>query len=959
MVSPLRLSLWLALVTALRVQAAPITSTRLSLSLAPNTVGSSVTPEFVGMNAGHRPAGDTTWLAFAQLSGVNSMRLFGGNGLGKLKGKGPASVIQTANAFAGCALGSCFGANPMYILADSGSIANPLLGGEVQYGPPPNSSEALAGPWWGQSMLRQPVTDVDKYLAAVALLRTPAGHDVANAASFPYPPPWAFVEYANREGALSNNLASDPAAALDAIIAGLGFRPLVVPHTSCGALTFSTLTPADAVYWMEHWEVYKWAYASAAWLWARGVTVLELANEPDLKRQNACLDPSNAAVIAAAASLSVTPAQYVDMYWADWLAVRSVATQDAYEDANADVAAQRRPCPIQGACPLKLLHMASGFSGGHVVTTPGILVGATVNNAYFRFPCEPSKCTASPNWDPRGRTSAVFPWGTAKDGYTTFQQYSYHAYAKTGASLFAQGSENMHSSINSGGALHWRGVGGGPSSQPAVLPVAITEFAQLTEADFAKEGDSSDTYYMASRTGGQLVAFALLGQDIWHFKMSLMPMGVHAEKELGAGADNVNKHGIHFAENAVAPFQVGDQTTSGAVLALIAPYISGRRPLLSCTVSDDSTANVSLGCAVVQDGGVAHIFLANDCANSARSGVGASSACGDRLLTVPLVSLAPHSSSVVVVTEVSSPAETCMNTSSGLSGVTSYGTRPCDDAAFGGAFRPFSETTSRSGYFGEVSQLIPLTALPLGLTYLLPAFGVARISMPLGPQTEAVLPAYADATLFAGANAGASFGHLPVLSVGTSNTARHDDTAVALLLFPLSTTAPTLAVLELTVASAPAKQNTILLLIATAGRAWSEETASWESADWLLTKPTGVISRIAHNFVRLGPAAGGGPGNEAVGHVSLAPGEEGLLKRVDVTACVRRAVAAKAESITFTLVRRFRKNLLNPASAFGDVIPADDLGEWDDVVTGAVDFHSSDAKATELRPRLRLFRAKE
>ena len=154
-----------------------------------------------------------------------------------------------AQAFAGCTVGKCFGANPMYILANPGSLSNPLLDAE-QWGPPINSSEYKAGPWWGQDMRRTPVTDVTRYLAAVALLRTWAGHDVANAAAFEYPPPWALIDYANGVGALHNSLAATPDAVLDAVVSALRFRPLMVPHTSCGALTWSTLTPSEAVYWM-------------------------------------------------------------------------------------------------------------------------------------------------------------------------------------------------------------------------------------------------------------------------------------------------------------------------------------------------------------------------------------------------------------------------------------------------------------------------------------------------------------------------------------------------------------------------------------------------------------------------------------------------------------------------------------------------------------------------------------
>ena len=528
-------------VPTLKFGGSPFTTTEVQLSLEPNTHGSAVSPATVGTNMGHRSPDDTTWLAFLEALGVNSLRLWGANGLGSVKGKDSASVIQTVNAFAGCTYGRCDGANPMYILANPGSISNPLLDGTEQTRPPVNSSEYLAGPWWGQDMLRAPVTDVGKYMTAVALLRSWDGHNAANAAAFPYPPPWAMIDYANRHYPDNDQRSDASGPVIDRLVAALGFWPLMVPHTTCGALVFSTLTPAEPAYWAEHWETYKWQYASAVWLWEKGVSKMEFANEPDLKVQNACLDFNHPSVIDAAAKLAVTPQQFVDMYWSDWLAVRSVATQDAYADANADVAAGRRPCPPSVACPVALSVMASAFAGGHVVTTPGILVGATVNQAYFRFPCV-ENCKPSDAWQPGGRTSPAFPWGTATDAYTNFQVYSYHAYAKAGAALFAQGAENVASSLSSGGALQWRGLGGGAAGAPAPMPVAVTEFAQLTQASFAQEGDSSDTHYMAARLGGQLVSFAQLGADVWHFKLSQLPMGDIKSR-------HVSKHGIHFGEN--------------------------------------------------------------------------------------------------------------------------------------------------------------------------------------------------------------------------------------------------------------------------------------------------------------------------------------------------------------------------------------------------------------------------
>ena len=82
---------------------------------------------------------------------------------------------------------------------------------------------------------------------------------------------------------------------------------------------------------------------------------LQVHNEADLASNNACMDPSlpavavSANITALAMGLpagSLTPGQYVDMYWADFLSVRSTAAQDSYTDANADVAAGRMACPV-------------------------------------------------------------------------------------------------------------------------------------------------------------------------------------------------------------------------------------------------------------------------------------------------------------------------------------------------------------------------------------------------------------------------------------------------------------------------------------------------------------------------------------------------------------------------------------------------------------------------------------
>ena len=74
------------------------------------------------------------------------------------------------------------------------------------------------------------------------------------------------------------------------------------------------------------------------------------------------------------------------------------------------------------------------------------------------------------------------------------------------------------------------------------------------------------------------------------------------------------------------------------------------------------------------------------------------------------------------------------------------------------------------------------------------------------------------------------------------------------------------------------------------------------------------------------------------------------MKRVDVSRFVARAVREGKDSVSFSVMRRFRKNENNPASAFGDIIAADDLS------SGSVTFHSCDAPVVERHPRMLLYR---
>lgn len=98
---------------------------------------------------------------------------------------------------------------------------------------------------------------------------------------------------------------------------------------------------------------------------------------------------------------------------------------------------------------------------------------------------------------------------------------------------------------------------------------------------------------------------------------------------------------------------------------------------------------------------------------------------------------------------------------------------------------------------------------------------------PVGQQTEVLLSAAADATLFAGANSRSNFGASQSLTVSTANGTAHDATAVALLRFDLAgqqqpPSAVLTAVLELTFQKQPA-ETVLVTVVGVAGNpAWDE-----------------------------------------------------------------------------------------------------------------------------------------
>ncbi len=205
------------------------------------------------------------------------------------------------------------------------------------------------------------------------------------------------------------------------------------------------------------------------------------------------------------------------------------------------------------------------------------------------------------------------------------------------------------------------------------------------------------------------------------------------------------------------------------------------------------------------------------------------------------------------------------------------------------------------------------------LTKVLPPFGIIRITTSNAEQQNVggvglTVPCTGATTLAAGANSDSNYGGGRNLYVGTSITAVHDSTSVAIMQFDISNFMNAAgnvnnAILELTVSqvtsSSEASVLTVVGLNPCTAVSWDENALTWDTAGFVLNTPTTVISRILNNFVQLD---GIDPGNDMCGHITVQAADAGTVKRVDVTQYVQMAAQGGATSVGFLVARRFRSN---------------------------------------------------
>jgi hypothetical protein len=252
-------------------QARALLQTTNTLDLKATLTTSGTSPAIIGVNVGHRYPG-SNWPIWLRRLGVNGARVF-----------------TTAT-----------------------------------WGSKLNSATWTGTTNWGKSLSGVTVVDQTTFEAAVAELRTTAGHTPSSAASWAFPVKWskfdskfnttvtsapADEQEGNHDATLATVSSTLPNNALVVISLGLssigqdasvldtataGERAplaaaavpppagLLAPGTDVVCVHHPCCHAHTTAYWSKSWEVYKHIYAFSRYLWVRNITRLELYNEPDL-----------------------------------------------------------------------------------------------------------------------------------------------------------------------------------------------------------------------------------------------------------------------------------------------------------------------------------------------------------------------------------------------------------------------------------------------------------------------------------------------------------------------------------------------------------------------------------------------------------------------------------------------------------------------------------------------------
>ena len=214
--------------------------------------------------------------------------------------------------------------------------------------------------------------------------------------------------------------------------------------------------------------------------------------------------------------------------WLEHLTLRSMAIQHAYADFNADVAANRRPCPPNAAllgvggqnCKIDPIVVVSAFANAGMqlpTVTTWPCVGASCYNPSTQNVCSGGTCYFA------GQTVAnehlTFPpqsYGNVSTWYNG-QALSYHSYGKSGHQLqlstmaMYNGTQIFHDEAGIASS--------GISTNLANMPVLLTEHQSHTNGNWNSLASNCDSTFEASRLANQILSQAIMGYESYIFKV--------------------------------------------------------------------------------------------------------------------------------------------------------------------------------------------------------------------------------------------------------------------------------------------------------------------------------------------------------------------------------------------------------------------------------------------------------
>ena len=201
----------------------------MKLSLKPQVAPlSPISPLYYGVNLGHRCEGDSSWISFFQYLGVRKGRSFG------IGGSTKSISFSTKSSY-------------------------------------------------GISLSGMKVSSSVIFNSAVAELRTFDGHNPRNS-GWVKPVNWQLIELSLNT---SSGVEGDPNSSVQRL-SKIGVSVLAVMQLPCSVFSLSTMDPTTSAYWQERWEYYKLRYAVSRWAWVRGISDIEVWNEPDAS-SNTCV----------------------------------------------------------------------------------------------------------------------------------------------------------------------------------------------------------------------------------------------------------------------------------------------------------------------------------------------------------------------------------------------------------------------------------------------------------------------------------------------------------------------------------------------------------------------------------------------------------------------------------------------------------------------------------------------